>query len=80
MAFPRIQCLDTAFGQSCIQLPGFPQGSGRFAHGGKYIIQLLYDSLEDLNMAISEPIDMAAMSRIDHGHFAGSESIPSLGC
>ncbi|MCO5206386.1 MAG: cytochrome c family protein [Anaerolineae bacterium] len=46
---------------------------GRFAHGGKYIIQLLYDSLEDLNMAISEPIDMAAMSRIDHGHFAGSE-------
>lgn len=46
---------------------------GRFAHGGKYIIQLLYDSMEDLNMALAEPIDMAAMNRIDHGHFAGSE-------
>jgi hypothetical protein len=46
---------------------------GRYAHGGKYIIQLLYDSMEDLNMALAEPIDMAAMNRIDHGHFAGSE-------
>ncbi len=46
---------------------------GEFAHGGKYTIQLLYDSLEDLNLAISTPIDMSAMHRIDHGHFAGSE-------
>ena len=46
---------------------------GEFAHGGKYIIQLLYDSIEDLNTAISEPVDMSAMHRIDHGHFAGSE-------
>ena len=46
---------------------------GRFAHGGKYIIQLLYDSLEDVNQAISTPVDMSAMHRIDHGHFAGSE-------
>lgn len=46
---------------------------GRFAHGGKYIIQLLYDSVEDLNAAIAEPVDMSAMNRIDHGHFAGSE-------
>lgn len=46
---------------------------GRYAHGGKYIIQLLYDSMEDLNLAISTPIDMSAMSRIDYGHFAGSE-------
>lgn len=46
---------------------------GKFAHGGKYIIQLLYDSIEDLNTALSEPIDMSAMRRIDHGHFAGSE-------
>jgi nitrate reductase cytochrome c-type subunit len=46
---------------------------GRFAHGPKYIIQLLYDSIEDLNAAVAEPVDMAALARIDHGHFAGSE-------
>jgi hypothetical protein len=41
---------------------------GTFAHGGKYIIQLLYDSIEDLN-----PDLVAGLSRIDAGHFAGSE-------
>jgi Zn finger protein HypA/HybF involved in hydrogenase expression len=41
---------------------------GSFAHGGKYIIQLLYDSIEDLN-----PDLVAGLRRIDHGHFAGSE-------
>jgi hypothetical protein len=41
---------------------------GAFAHGGKYIIELLYDSIEDLNPAM-----VAGLSRIDHGHFAGSE-------
>jgi hypothetical protein len=46
---------------------------GEFAHGGKYIIQLLYDSIESLNEALSEPVDLTAASRIDHGHFAGSE-------
>jgi Zn finger protein HypA/HybF involved in hydrogenase expression len=46
---------------------------GEFAHNGKYIIQLLYDSIEDLNQAIATPVDMAAMHRIDPGHFAGSE-------
>ncbi len=46
---------------------------GLHAHGGKYIIQLLYDSITDLNTAIDTPIDMAAANRIDHGHFAGSE-------
>jgi hypothetical protein len=46
---------------------------GRFAHGGKYIIQLLYDSIESLNEAISEPVDLSSANRIDHGHFAGSE-------
>lgn len=46
---------------------------GEFAHGGKYIIQLVYDSIEDLNMVLSAPIDMSMMHRIDHGHFAGSE-------
>jgi hypothetical protein len=46
---------------------------GAYAHGGKYIIQLLYDSIEDLNEALSSPIDLSAAHRIDHGHFAGSE-------
>jgi hypothetical protein len=46
---------------------------GEYAHGGKYTIQLLYDSIEDLNAALSSPIDMSALNRIDHGHFAGSE-------
>ena len=41
---------------------------GGFAHGGKYIIQLLYDSIEDLNPALTE-----GLHRNDHGHFAGSE-------
>ncbi len=41
---------------------------GAFAHGGKYIIQLLYDSIEDLDAALVENL-----TRIDAGHFAGSE-------
>ncbi len=46
---------------------------GKFAHGGKYIIQLLYDSIESLNEAIAEPVDLSNAHRIDSGHFAGSE-------
>jgi len=46
---------------------------GAYAHGGKYMIQLLYDSIESLNEAISEPVDLSSAHRIDHGHFAGSE-------
>jgi hypothetical protein len=46
---------------------------GEFAHGGKYIIQLLYDSIESLNEAVSAPVDLSMANRIDHGHFAGSE-------
>jgi hypothetical protein len=45
---------------------------GCFAHGGKYIIELLYDSLEDLNSAMGGAVSMAGMSRIDEGHFDGS--------
>ena len=41
---------------------------GGYAHGGKYIIQLLYDSIEDLDASLVE-----GLRRIDHGHFAGSE-------
>jgi hypothetical protein len=46
---------------------------GEFAHGGKYIIQLLYDSIESLNEALATPVDLSNAHRIDHGHFAGSE-------
>lgn len=46
---------------------------GAFAHGGKYIIELLYDSMEDLNTQLGEPTDLASVHRIDNGHFAGSE-------
>ena len=46
---------------------------GGYAHGGKYVIQLLHDSIMDLNDAIAEPVDMSLAQRIDAGHFAGSE-------
>jgi len=39
---------------------------GAFAHGSKYIIQLLYDSIEDLGG------DVSALNRDDAGHFAGN--------
>jgi hypothetical protein len=45
---------------------------GAFAHGGKYIIQLLFDSIEDLNARLATPIDLSKAHRDDHGHFAGS--------
>ncbi|UCG58453.1 MAG: hypothetical protein JSU70_02890 [Phycisphaerales bacterium] len=41
---------------------------GGFAHNGKYIIQLLYDSIEDLDPAL-----VAGLHRDDAGHFAGSK-------
>ena len=46
---------------------------GAYAHGGKYIIQLVHDSIVDLNEAIAEPVDLSMAHRIDAGHFAGSE-------
>jgi hypothetical protein len=46
---------------------------GAYAHNGKYIIQLLYDSIEDLNTQLATPVDLTTAQRIDAGHFAGSE-------
>jgi hypothetical protein len=43
-----------------------------FAHGGKYIIQLLYDSTEDLNSVLTNPVSLSGMHRGDEGHFDGS--------
>ena len=45
---------------------------GAFAHGNKYIVQLLFDSMEDLNTVLPTPVDMSAMHRDDSGHFAGN--------
>jgi hypothetical protein len=39
---------------------------GKFAHGGKYMIQLLVDSIEDLGG------DVSKLARNDAGHFAGN--------
>jgi len=44
--------------------------TGAFAHNAKYMIELLYDSIEDLNAKLGS-IDMKAMHRDDPGHFAG---------
>lgn len=45
---------------------------GAFAHGGKYVIQLLYDSIADLTDFISTPVDLGVLHRDDPGHFAAS--------
>ncbi|MEW6027926.1 MAG: hypothetical protein ACOYZ8_15600 [Chloroflexota bacterium] len=39
---------------------------GAFAHGNKYIVQLVYDSIEDLGG------DVSGLARDDAGHFAGN--------
>jgi len=44
---------------------------GAYAHNAKYIIELLYDSIDDLNGKISKPVDMSKLARDDPGHFAG---------
>ena len=45
---------------------------GAFAHNAKYIIELLYDSIADLNTKLSSPVSLAGASRVDEGHFDGS--------
>jgi len=47
---------------------------GAFAHGGKYIIELLYDSTADLNAAdkLKTKTDMTKLVREDAGHFDGA--------
>lgn len=46
--------------------------TGGYAHGGKYIIQLLHDSIASLNEQLSSPIDLSMAARDDAGHFASS--------
>jgi hypothetical protein len=44
---------------------------GAFAHNPKYIIELLYDSTEDLNTKLATPVDMSKLARSDAARFAG---------
>ena len=46
--------------------------TGAYAHGGKYLIQLLYDSIEDLDTVLAAGLT-DNLHRDDAGHFAGSK-------
>ena len=46
---------------------------GQFAHNGKYVVELLYDSIDDLNASgMTGKVDLSKAARIDFGHFNGS--------
>jgi len=45
---------------------------GAFAHNAKYVIELLTDSIQDLNGVLFGPIDMSRAIRSDVGHFNGA--------
>ncbi len=45
---------------------------GAFAHNAKYVIQLLYDSIDDLNSTLTTKVDLSKAVRDDAGHFNGS--------
>src|SRR5262249_36535057 len=45
---------------------------GAFAHNAKYIIELLYDSIQDLNTVLARKVDMSKAVRTDTGHFDGT--------
>ena len=45
---------------------------GGFAHNAKYLIQLLYDAIDDLNGQLASPIDITNADRTDKGHFDAS--------
>ena len=46
---------------------------GAFAHNAKYVIELLYDLIADLNTKLSSPVDLSKAHRTDAGHFAATE-------
>jgi hypothetical protein len=58
--------------RACYNFQVVKKDPGGFAHGGKYLIELMYDSLEDLNSAMGSAVSMAGMHRTDEGHFDGS--------
>lgn len=46
---------------------------GAFAHNAKYIIELLYDTVEVLNAELGEPVDLSLANRDDPGHFNSTD-------
>jgi hypothetical protein len=48
------------------------QDEGAYAHNAKYVIQLLYDSIEDLNSVLTAPVDLSGLTRNGQGHFDGA--------
>lgn len=48
--------------------------AGAFAHGGKYVIELLVDSIEDVNASekLTTKFDATTLAREDAGHFNGA--------
>ena len=49
----------------------FLKDTGAYAHNPKYVIQLLHDSITDLNSALDAPVDFSG-DRYDGAHFRGS--------
>ncbi|HVZ75418.1 MAG TPA: Ig-like domain-containing protein [Polyangia bacterium] len=45
---------------------------GAFAHNAKYVFELLYDSITDVNKALVVQVDMSKAERTDFGHFDGA--------
>jgi hypothetical protein len=45
---------------------------GAFAHNAKYAIELLYDSIVDIQDAMARPMDLGNLHRTDSGHFNGT--------
>ncbi len=45
---------------------------GAYAHNAAYVIELLYDSIADLNTKLVTPIDLSALNRDFAGHFDGA--------
>lgn len=59
--------------KACYNFHMATKDPGGFAHGSKYIIELLYDSMADLSVAIPTfTATLAGMHRTDEGHFDGS--------
>lgn len=45
---------------------------GAFAHNAKYVLELLFDSIQDVNSVLTTKIDQSQSVRNDFGHFNGS--------
>jgi hypothetical protein len=58
--------------QACYNYQYAGKDPGGFAHNGKYVIQLLSDSIADLNEVVGQPVDTEDAVRDDVGHFHGS--------